>query len=312
MENKCLKCYEPIEDNTLYHKSCCQLLFNRETAPLFDVALADIEALAMETINKKLALTGVQRKISLSGALSAMGVHRLTVVGFHGDYILKPPSVEFPEMPELEDLTMSLAEIYGFDVARHGLVRLREGSLAYITRRFDRVSGRKIAMEDFCQLALKSTQEKYKGSSELIAKIIRQYASNFGEDLIRLYELLVFCFLTGNSDMHLKNFSLIRKAKGQVGLSPFYDLLATRLLLSEKQDPEELALPLNGKKSKLKREDFQIFAKSIGIPESVVSKIMIQFQHCAENFHNCIAKSFVSSDKKKEFHELLDLRLRRL
>lgn len=311
MANKCLVCYEPLSGKNLYHERCCYSLFHSETAPSVDFGADDIEKLALSIVNKKLALTGVQRKLSLSQNISDTGVKRLTIVGFESDYILKPPSLEFPEVPELEDLTMKLGEIYGLETARHGLIRMKDGRLAYITRRFDRVGKRKIPVEDFCQISLKMTDEKYKGSSELIAKEIRGRCTNFGEDLVKLLDLLLFCFVTGNSDMHLKNFSLM-SIKGQVKFSPFYDLLSTRLLLTEKEDSEDLALPLNGKKSKLKRRDFYEFSKRIGISDAVFERSLERLQNSVKIFHECIDRSFISEKKKVEFHNLINMRMKRI
>lgn len=311
MANKCLVCYEAILDKNFYHKHCSYSLFRSEKAPSVDFGAEDIEKLALTVVNKKLALTGVQRKLSLSQTVSDTGVNRLTIVGFESDYILKPPSMEFLEVPELEDLTMKLGEIYGLETARHGLIRMKDGKLAYITRRFDRIGKRKIPVEDFCQISQKMTEEKYKGSSELIAKGIRAHCTNFGEDLVKLLDLLLFCFVTGNSDMHLKNFSLM-SIKGQIKFSPFYDLLTTRLLLTEKEDSEDLALPINGKKSKLKRIDFYEFSKTIGISDTVFERSLQRLKNSEKALHTCVDQSFVSEKKRGEFHGLIDMRMKRL
>lgn len=194
----------------------------------------------------------------------------------------------------------------------HGLVKMKDGVFAYITRRFDRIVKRKIYVEDFCQLSLKMTEEKYKGSAELIGKIVKKHSINFGEDLIKLVELFLFCFLTGNSDMHLKNFSLMRDPKGLIRFSPFYDLLSTRLLLSVKKDPDDFALPLNGKKSGLKRSDFKKFSQNFGISDIIFDKSLQRMEASMHDFHETIDESFLSKQKKENFHDLIDLRFKRL
>ena len=214
-------------------------------------------------------VTGVQKKLSLH--LTTEEKPRLTLVGYPAGHILKPQVAEYPYMPESEQLVMCMADAVGIKTVPHALIRQGD-SIAYITKRVDRQLIRdcdfqKLAMEDFCQLDYKPTEEKYHGSYERCAKIIRRYSTRLGFDLSELFMRLVFCFITGNSDMHLKNFSLIETAVGsnQYILSPAYDLLPVQLLLPD--DVDDTALTLNGKNQKLRRKDFLIFAETAGIPQ---------------------------------------------
>jgi serine/threonine-protein kinase HipA len=235
-----------------------------------DVASSDIDRLALETVNRRLALTGVQRKLSLSFASSA-GVARLTIVGvLGGSHILKPPSPEYPGMPELEHWTMVLARACGLHTAECGLIALSSGEAAYITRRFDRDGDRRIHVEDLCQLAGLATADKYRSSMEKVGTLVRALVTVPGEDALRLLEATVFSYLVGNSDMHLKNWTLVRAA-GRVALSPAYDLLPVRLLV---RDPEEFALPINGRKNRLQRRDFLALGNHLKIPEVVIRRAL--------------------------------------
>jgi hypothetical protein len=231
---------------------------------------------------------------------------RLTLVGLYGDYILKPPSEQYPCLPENEDLTMHLAQIAGIRTAAHSLIRLSSGELAYITRRFDRQNGQKIAVEDFCQLTETLTEHKYRGSVEKIGKLVRQFTTNTGYEQQRLFELVFFCYLTGNTDMHLKNYALIENPLGQYELSPAYDLLSTLLVLL---DEEESALTINGKKNRLKRTDFDNLAKSLQINEKTVTAIYQRFAKILPTWQECIERSFLSDEMKKQYSDLIIAKL---
>lgn len=205
--NNCLFCYQPVETGE-YHPACSKKFFGTMKVPILELNREQLNKLAQITVNERLALTGVLPKISLS-LKEEKGNKRLTLIGLWGDYILKPQSTEFSFMPEVEDLTMHLAKLFKIETAEHALIRTSTGELAYITKRFDRVKGEKIHVEDLCQLSELLTEQKYKSSYERVGKIIRLYATNSGLDVINYFRLVLFSFLTGNNDMHLKNFSLM-------------------------------------------------------------------------------------------------------
>ncbi len=263
----CLRCYEPLEDGgTRYHVTCSKDFFMKSSAPVLPYRLNELDDLARNIVRSSVTVPGVQAKLSLHLAKRGEEAGRLTLVGLWGNYILKPPVKKFPQMPEIEDVTMHLARFFKIDTVPHSLIPLQSGELAYITRRIDRdEQGKKLHMEDMCQLTGRLTEDKYKGSMEQLAKVIKTFSSNPILDVVRFFEATVFSFLTGNADMHLKNFSLIRDKQNYILLTPAYDMLATRLLISEKDDPEELALTLNGKKSKFNLKDFLIFSETIGL-----------------------------------------------
>ena len=304
---KCLYCYKELNANeTDFHKACSKQFFASATPPLLTLNKEQLETLAKEIILKSIAVTGVQPKLSLQLEKTRNETPRLTLVGLYGDYILKPPSEQYPCLPENEDLTMHLAEIAGIHTAAHSLIRLSSGELAYITRRFDRKNGQKIAVEDFCQLTETLTEHKYRGSVEKIGKLVRQFTTNKGYEQQRLFELILFCYLTGNTDMHLKNYALIENALGQYELSPAYDLLSTVLVLS---DEEESALTINGKKNRLKRTDFDSLAKSLQINEKTIAAIYQRFTKILPIWQQFIERSFLSAEMKKQYSNLIIAKL---
>lgn len=268
----CLFCYKPVETGG-YHTACSRVFFGTTQVPYLELDQEKLKKLGEVTVAERLAITGVQPKISLS-LNGEKGNKRLTLVGLWGDYILKPQSKEYLLMPEVEDLTMHLAALFKIETAKHALIRTSTGELAYITKRFDRKKGKKIHVEDLCQLSQLMTEQKYNSSFERVGKIIKQFASNTGLDAIKYFRLVLFSFLTGNNDMHLKNFSLMHTNHG-VLLSPAYDLINFNLIYPK--DKEDMALTLGGRKRKIKRSDFNQLAQSLGIPELVRDNIYSLF-----------------------------------
>jgi len=307
---KCLYCYNKIaEPEKEYHEKCSKKLFGTGLPPVLEHSLSDLRPLAEEAVNRSLAITGVQKKISLDLAKAEGKRKRLTIVGLWGRYILKPPEEDYPEMPELEDLTMHLAQLAGIETAEHGLIRFQSGELAYITKRFDRLKNEKIAVEDFCQLTENLTEHKYDGGSmEKIGRTIVKYSDLTGLDLIKFFIITVFSFLTGNADMHLKNFSLI--TDGLIKFSPAYDLIPTKLLIPA--DKEEMALTLNGKKRNLMRKDFIAFGKNIGIDLKVINYELDSIKSKLNEITGFIEKGFIKSETKEKFVKLIVKRARNI
>jgi serine/threonine-protein kinase HipA len=274
-------------------------MFGSLQAPQIDFNLKQLEELAKQTVIRSIAVTGVQPNLSLNLEKFKNELSRLTIVGLHCDYILKPPSAEYPELPENEDLTMHLAGTAKIKTARHCLIRLASGEVAYLTKRFDRTSKGKIAVEDFCQLTENLTEHKYRGSVEKIAKTARQFTANKGFEILRLFELVLFCYLTGNADMHLKNFALMETASGEYEFSPAYDLLCTTLAIEN--DHEESALTINGKKNNLKKSDFDMLAANMGIHPKSLENIYSRFERLLPEWENFIKKSFLSETMKEKY-----------
>lgn len=302
--NKCLYCYQLLnEDEQDFHSSCAKKMFGTKQAPIIDFNLKQLEELAKQIVIKSVAVTGVQPKLSLEIEKHKNELSRLTIVGLHGNYILKPPSTEYKELPQNEDVTMHLANLVKIKTAQHCLIRLHSGELAYITKRFDRNKKDKIAVEDFCQLTENLTEHKYRSSIEKVAKVTQRFTTNKGLETLRLFELVLFCYITGNADMHLKNFALVENVLGEFELSPAYDLLSTALVITD--DKEETALTINGKKSRLKKKDFDTLATSMNINTKVLDSIYTKFEKVLPNWIEFIKQSFLSKAMQKSYIELL-------
>lgn len=302
--SKCLYCYKPLLENEQdFHAVCTKKMFGTNQAPQIDFNLKDLEKLAKEIVVRSIAITGVQPKLSLDLEKHRNQISRLTIVGLYGNYILKPPSKEYRELPQNEDLTMHLANIVKIKVAQHCLIRLHSGELAYITKRFDRSKKSKIAVEDFCQLSENLTEHKYRGSIEKVAKITNKYTTNKGLEILRLFELVLFCYLTGKADMHLKNFALLENTFGEYELAPAFDLLSTALVIPD--DKEESALTINGKKSRITKGDFDTLASSMDINEKVLFRIYNKFNSVLPTWIEFIKQSYLSKAMQDKYIQLI-------
>lgn len=308
MTTRCLYCYEPLaEGEGDYHPRCSRKLFGTPKPPLLPYTSKEVRSLADEVIRSQTTLTGVQPKLSLDIDQMNHAPKRFTIVGLWGRFILKPQTELYPHLPELEDLTMHLAELAKIETVPHGLIRFSDGALAYITRRIDRTpKGEKLPMEDMCQLAERLTEYKYRGSHELIAKLILQYSSVPKLDLVKYWEQVFFAWLVGNADMHLKNYSLYAPDSDAYQLTPAYDLLATALVLPS--DTEELALTLCGKKRKLSRAHFLEAMTASGLDLKVCDKLFARFQKVLPAWENCIRQSFLPKEMQEQYLELISRR----
>lgn len=309
---KCLHCYKSLSDGEIdYHKGCARRIFESAIVPVLPYTRANIKELAREIVAASMTVTGVQAKLSLDISRGKAGdAQRFTIVGLWGKYILKPQTDRFANLPENEDLTMHMAEATGIKTVPHSLIRFADGELCYITRRIDRTrQGGKIAMEDMCQLSERLTEDKYKGSYERIAKLIRQHSAAPLLDVVNFWEVVVFSWLTGNADMHLKNFSLYRPADNYM-LAPAYDLLSTALAMPE--DDEELALTLNGKKKRIRRNDFEKAMLENGMKDNAIAKLFDRFSKSVPKWHGLINESFLPKALQKAYHDKIDIMARRL
>lgn len=308
---KCLYCYNALNNSEKdFHAACSKKIFGQATAPILPYSEEDLEPLAKEIISSQTAVTGVQAKLSLhiSANKNKAEEKRFSIVGLWGAYILKPPTILYPQLPEVEDLSMHLAEIAKIRTADHSLIRLASGNLAYITKRFDRTKIGKIAMEDMCQLSERMTEDKYHGSYEQIAKTILKFSKSPMLDVINFFELVLFSYITGNADMHLKNFSLLDHDKLGMTLSPGYDLVNTKLV--NPKDDEDLALTLNGKKKKIKKHDFIKAMSTLNLDNKQQENIFNKFQKAMPEWLAFIDRSFLSNEYKKEYKAIVAERLK--
>lgn len=304
-------CYRPLNVGEIdFHPTCAKKFFGTKEIPSLDYTLKEIDSLASQVIEEQTSLTGVQPKLSLH-LNKHEGSQRLTIVGLWGGFIMKPQTEMYPQLPEVEDLSMHLAEVAKIDVVPHTLMRMADDSLCYVTRRIDRTSkGEKIPMEDFCQLTERQTEYKYKSSYEAIGKTIKRYSSVPKMDLTNFMEVILFSWVVGNNDMHLKNFSLYEPKEGKVRLTPAYDML--NAVIVNPRDKEELALTLNGKKSNIKADDFIKVAATLGLPENLMPKLFTKYKVLEEKFVSCIKDSFLSKELKDAYVELISRRIEKL
>ena len=306
----CLYCGKPLplaQTADGWHRACGRRFFGTTAMPIIDLSEETFEHLAEASVNMGYTMPGVQKKLSLH--LLTEGTPRLTMMNYPAGFILKPQVKEFTALPESEHLTMSMADACGIQTVPHALVRAGD-VLAYITRRVDRILALDspaglLAMEDFCQLDLRLTQDKYRGSYERCAGIIIRHSSRQGLDLTEMYLRLAFSFLVGNSDMHLKNFSLLETeaGSGRYILSPAYDLLPVNVIMPE--DTEEFALTMNGKKRNIRRKDFIIFADYCGIERKPAERMLERLISLQPGLLAMIGASLLPEMLKKRFSDLL-------
>jgi len=308
----CLCCGKPLRaDNTSgWHRKCLKDFFGTGVVPKIDISDKTLELIVSENVSKGLTVPGVQKKLSLH-LFSKSKKPRLTIIDYPTGYILKPQVSDLRCLPEAEQLVMCMADECGISTVPHALISDR-GSYAYITKRVDRVIDgeyiTRLAMEDFCQLDLRLTQDKYKGSYERCAKIVERYSSHTMLDMAELFMRLVFSFIVGNSDMHLKNFSLVEKSDGSNDyvLSPAYDLLPVNVIMPE--DNEELALTLNGKKNNIRKKDFLVFADSSGISRNAAEKMIGELKSKKQPLIDMCRDSLLPEDMKESFAALIEAR----
>ena len=308
--SRCLYCYKELEDGEVdFHKGCAKIFFGMQNAPDLPYSLNDLDALAAQVIKSQTTLTGVQAKLSLHLDKHERS-RRLTIEGLWGDYIFKPQTQTYKDLPENEDLTMHLAEIAKIKVVPHTLIRLQDGTLDYLTKRIDRTpDGGKIPLEDMCQLTERQTEYNYKSSYEQIAKVIAKYSYVPLLDLTDFYEQVFFSWLVGNNDMHLKNFSLFAP-KGKWFLTPAYDLLNVSMV--NPKDTEELALTLNGRKKRMKKSDFVRAMALSGIAPKVFDNMLEKYRKLLPKFYDMIDMSFLDDECKDAYKQGLTLRQERM
>lgn len=310
MNKRCLYCYKSLDADSVgdFHESCSMTFFDVKQQPLFEHSLTQMAELAKNVVERSVAVPGVQPKLSLSivnDTIQYGNKGRLTVVGaLGGNYIFKPPSNQFAEMPENEHLTMRIAESFGIKTVKSSLIRLQSGELSYITKRIDRTdTGEKIHMLDMFQIT--EAFDKYKSSMEKIGKALNDYSDNTLLDKLKFFELAIFSFITGNNDMHLKNFSMIHIANTWT-LAPAYDLLNVAIVNPE--DTEELALTLEGKKKKLKWEHFERLGRNLELNDKQINGVVKRFEKNKPKALKWIDNSFLSSDYKQKYKTLLEER----
>lgn len=307
MTPRCLVCLQDIpgEARSEYHPHCAKSLFGSTHVPAIDLDLAKFHTMAQAMVGRS-SLSGIQRKVSVELTTNKKN---LKVATESGHFILKPQAQTFPHLPENEHVTMQMAKEANLTVPPHGLVRLKDGSLAYLVRRFDRaLDGAKLLQEDFCQLGELAPKQKYEGSAELCLRLIRRYATEPGVAALALFRQIVFAWLTGNGDMHLKNLSLLRGQDGIYRLSPAYDLLCTNLVI----DDDPLALPVGGNRREITPSQWLKFASYCGLLPKATSRVLNEIRASVEPSLQLLQRCHLPAEMQIRFAKILTLRSRSL
>jgi len=299
------------------YKHCGGDLYSIEGLKLLSSKLLSLQTLPFsaselrqEAVNRatKLSIQGVQPKLS---AVLSVKNQQFEIVDQYGNFIIKPQSDIFPELPENEDLTMRMAKVYGIEVPLHGLIYSKDNSKSYFIKRFDRYGkSRKYATEDFAQLTGSSRDTKYNFTMEKIVKVIEDFCTFPSIEKAEFFKRILFCFITGNEDMHLKNFSLITKS-GKTTLTPAYDFLNSSIAIKNPQ--EEMALKLKGKKSNFKAGDFiDYFGKErLGLNDKIIDSALKSMFEKTMKWNELIEISFLSEAMKEKYFKLMKERLAR-
>ena len=266
----CYFCGKVVVSGHMHHTTCLKKLFGVDYLPTIDLSLGEVNIKAQQMVGK-LSISGVQPKLSVK--LNSKK-RQLDVVSEGGEFILKPQINTFSDIPENENLCMTIADNLGIAVPPHSLVKLKDGTWAYVVKRFDREKKIKKHQEDFCQILGVGDEKKYSLSAEKIAKKLFEISEVPGLDLQLFFERLLLFFLIGNGDAHLKNFSIVYDLEGSIRLSPAYDVVSSRLAIPNEK--EEFAIAINGKKNNIRRQDFDIFAESFGINSDICYKNILK------------------------------------
>ncbi|MCX5790554.1 MAG: HipA domain-containing protein [Elusimicrobia bacterium] len=299
----CLCCQKPLEGEGRYHPRCLNKLFGTTRLPTIAFGVADMPSLVAEA-KGRISISGVQMKASVR---LDRETSRLESVSTGGTHILKPEPERFPQIPHNENLCMNMAEELGLRVPPHGLFAMADGKLCYVVKRFDRADdGRKIPAETMFQI-LGSTN-KYEGSLEQVGKAIRAHAANVGLDAIDFFERVLLCFVTGNGDMHLKNWALLGQGT-EIGLAPVYDFVSSRLYIKNEEDS---ALAINAKKNGLTRSDFEALANRLEIDPKAAANVFAKLRRTQDKLREMTANSELRSDLRRDLADIIASRFARL
>jgi len=297
--NRCFSCGQVIDGGDI-HVACAKTLFGVEYLPGIDFSLFEAPSLAQE-MSGKLSISGVQPKLSMR---LNRALQRLEVAPAGGEFILKPQANTYPDLPQNENLCMAVAAALGIETPPQSLVKLKDASFAYIIKRFDRRGQEKIHQESFFQILDKT--DKYNGSAEEIGKAIKSVSDVPGLDVQLFWERLLFFFLIGNGDAHLKNFSLLYYPDKGARLSPAYDIVSSKMVISAEEDS---AITINGKKNGLTGKDFLALAQYLNIPQKAIADRFADKQPVIQEM---VSSSFLGLEAKNRLKAIVAERYQRL
>jgi serine/threonine-protein kinase HipA len=315
----CLGCFALSQE--VYCKRCRRELFdNQKINFVLDFDKKEFLSKSVE-LSERMSISGVQDKISLR-----IEDKKLVPTTKNGTYLLKPvPLIEYVELiadvAKNEHFSMQLAsQVFKLETAINGLIAFSDGELAYITKRFDRVDGTKIKQEDFASLAERSEQShgknyKYDYSYEEIGVLIKKYLPAYRVEMVSYFKLILFNYLVGNGDAHLKNFSVYQRVTGDYGLTPAYDLLSSSLHLPNEsrtalelfEEYETASFEANGFYA---YNDFLAFGERLGLSKKMLENILKTFMGYEKKVLEMLENSFLTQEAKERYEALFLDRLR--
>ena len=304
--SRCLCCQKEIEGEGRYHPKCLNKLFGVSWIPKIPFGIGDMPAEVSKS-GAKMSISGVQIKASVKVDREKQ---EIVMVQTGGTHVLKAEPNEYPELPQNENCCMNIAQDLGMDVPPHGLFLMADGKLGYLIKRFDRLdNGEKIHKESISQILSIKTEDKYKGSLEKVGKTIQQNTKNIGLDLINFFERVLLSFLTGNGDMHLKNWALITLPNGEMHLAPCYDFVCSKIYIPNEED---FALTINGRKNKIRKGDFIALGMSLKIEPKAIENALNRFKDTRSTILEILSHSELSAERMKRFDEVIRSRYEHL
>lgn len=311
------------EGHTTYSRACLSKVFKgRKVSHIlpYDSPASNSETNDLFDDNRKrMSISGVQEKFSV---LLDKNKLRLINEGEQGEYILKPiPGAEKrPEcMPANEHLTMQIArQVYGIETAENALIFFKNGSPAYITKRFDlKEDGSKLAQEDFASLSGRMPQThgehyKYSGNYFDLFEIMKKFVPAYILEASKLFKILLFNYLFSNGDAHFKNFSLVETSMGDFKLSPAYDLLNSKLHVEDNDFAlEDGLLPKNLAQGNVFSQ-FRLLSEKAGLKERVYNDILNTMLNRTELVEKLTFSSFLDEKTQRNYFQSYQTRLIKL
>ena len=301
--SRCLICCDELAPGVTYHPRCARRLFGQSEAPDLPVGWADLGDLADAAVRDGVAVPGTRPSLSLQLERGGTGKARLTLMGRWG----KPPYAGTPGMLRLEHACMRMANVAKIDTVPCGLIPLESGEMAYLYRRIDRDGNRKLGVEDMAQLLGRPIAGKYDGALEQVGGLLWSYSSTPQLDVVRLFDLVLFGFVTGNAEMHLKSFSLLRDLTGRLRLAPVQGLTPSQVL--EPHAANQSALTLNGRREGLTRDDFDRLAGELRLTPKQRDNAYARLGASTAGMFETLTRSFATDAHKHALREIMQQRL---
>lgn len=300
----------------------------RSVSHMLDFSLDTMNLEILDEVIGRLSVSGVQEKLSV---VVQNGKIVPTPEGGQGKYILKsaPENKRLKnrkQMPANEHLTMQIAaQVFNIRTAENAVAFFDSNEIVYLTKRFDILpDGSKIPQEDFASLAGKTNLThgedfKYSGSYVDVARLIQKYLSAWPIEMERFFRLIVFNYLFGNDDAHLKNFSVQQTRDGDYMFTPAYDLLNSTLHITDDNDfaldgglfENQYKSEVYNQKGHPCQTDFQTFGRLIGLKEVQVRRVLAMFLNPQPVVYDLIDRSFLNSEMKRMYKRSYDERLAR-